>query len=80
MDMKRILALSDLNPNQEGRVISIRTKTAQDLHALMRAGVFLDVSISVVQYDRGHLLFLANCRELAVDQEIAGRIFVELAE
>ncbi len=80
MDMKRILALSDLNQNQECRVVSIRTKTTQDLHSLMRAGIFPDVSIRVAQCDRNHLLIFADYRELAVDREIASGIFVEPAE
>ena len=75
--MYRILALNELKPDQQGRVVSIKTKTNQELLKLMGAGIVPDARVNVVHQDRVHVLFFANTKELAVDQEIASGIYVE---
>jgi Fe2+ transport system protein FeoA len=75
--MNRIIALSDLKPDQQGRVVKIKTKTTQELLKLMGAGIVPDASVIILRRDRGHILFFANYRELALDHEIASGIYVE---
>ncbi len=77
MVMNRVIALNDLKPDQLGRVVTIKTKTVQELLKLMGAGILPDARINVMHRDGGHVLFFANCKELALDREIASRIFVE---
>jgi Fe2+ transport system protein FeoA len=72
-----IIALSDLKPDQQGRVVNIKTKTVQELLKLMGVGIVPDARINVVHSDKGHVLFFANYRELALDNEIASGIYVE---
>jgi Fe2+ transport system protein FeoA len=75
--MNQVRALSDLKPDQQGRVVSIRTKSTRELQGLMRAGVLPDACVKVVQRDGRHVLFFANFEELAIDREIASGIYVE---
>jgi Fe2+ transport system protein FeoA len=75
--MNRIIALSDLKPDQQGRVVNIKTKTAQELLKLMAAGIVPDVRVNVLHSDQWHVLFFANYKELALDHEIALGIYVE---
>ena len=75
--MNRIIALNEMKPDQQGRVVSIKTKTNQELLKLMGAGIVPDARVNVMHRDRGHVLFFANIKELAVDQEIASGIYVE---
>ena len=75
--MNQIIALNELKPDQQGRVVSIKTKTNQELQKLMEAGIVPDARVNVMHRDRGHVLFFANTKELAVDQEIASGIYVE---
>ena len=75
--INRVIALSDLKPDQQGRVVTIKTKTTQELLKLMGAGILPDARVNVMHRDKGHVLFFANYRELALDQEIASGIYVE---
>jgi hypothetical protein len=76
MGADRILMLSDLKPFQEGEVINIRARSVQELHRLLQAGVQLKSHVIVLQSNEKHVLFIANIKEIAVDQEIASGIFV----
>jgi len=78
MDMNRVIKLSDLKPHQHGRVITIQTKTHDEMSRLMVAGVLPNACINLIQNDRRNVLFFANNDELTVDREIASRIYVEL--
>ena len=78
MDINRVITLSDLKPAQPSRVVSIRTKTVQQLLRLMQAGVIPNACVNVIQRNGRNVLFFANYEELAVDQEIASGIYVEL--
>jgi len=75
--MNRIIALSDLKPDQQGRVVNIKTKTTQELLKLMGAGLVPNASVNILHSDQGHVLFFANYWELALDHEIASCIYVE---
>lgn len=76
--MNQIIPLCNIKPNQNGRVTSIHVKTVQVLHQLGGEGLLPDAQISVVQNDSLHVLFFADFKELAVSQEIASEIFVEM--
>ena len=78
MDMNQVMTLSDLKPDQHGRVITISTKTDDEMQKLMLAGMLPNAYINLIQNDRRNILFFANNEELAVDREIASRIYVEL--
>ena len=75
--MNRIIALSDLKPDQQGIVVNIKAKTPQELLKLMGAGIVPDARVNVMHSDKGHVLFFANYRELAMDHEIASSIYVK---
>lgn len=80
MDLNRTIQLSDLKPGQPARVASIRTEAVEDLRRLMQAGVLPNASVNVIHRDRRHILFFTNYKEVAVDQDIASRIYVELGD
>jgi Fe2+ transport system protein FeoA len=77
MDMNRVIALSDLRPDQQAKVVIVRTKTAQELQSLMMAGILPNAQVNVMHRDGRHVLVFADCKELAVDREIAAGIYVE---
>jgi Fe2+ transport system protein FeoA len=76
MAVDRIVALSGLKPSQRGQVVTIKTVNVQDLQKLMQAGVLPDACVNVLHQDGSHVLFFANHKEIAVDHEIASRIYV----
>lgn len=76
--MNQIIPLDNIKPNQNGRVTSINVKTVQVIHQLMGDGLLPDAQVSVVQNDSLHVLFFADFNELAVSEEIASEIFVEM--
>jgi Fe2+ transport system protein FeoA len=78
MDISRVITLSDLKPSQQGRVVTIKTKNVQELKRLMQAGVLHDACVNVLHKDGRYVLFFANYKELAVDQEVALGIYVGL--
>jgi len=75
--MNPLIALSELKPDQQGTLVNIKAKTAQELLKLMGAGIMPDARVIVMQRDNSHVLFFTNTRELALDHEIASGIYVE---
>jgi Fe2+ transport system protein FeoA len=75
--MNRLIVLSELKPDQQGTVVKIKAKTAQELLKLMGVGIRPDARVSVIQRDKSHVLFFTNTRELALDHDIASGIYVE---
>ena len=77
MALNRIIALSDLKSDQQGRIVTVGTAISTELQSLLRAGIKPNACVSVVQRDGWHILFFADSRELAVDREIASEIYVK---
>ena len=80
MDISRVITLSDLKPSQQGRVVTIKTKNVEELQRLMQAGILPDACVKVLHQDGRHILFFANYKELAVDQEVASGIYIGLGD
>jgi hypothetical protein len=76
MDINEVMTLSDLKPAQHGRVVIIKTKTFYQLQSEIKGGLLLNAFITVVHRDGRHVLFFANDKEVAVDQDIASGIYV----
>ena len=76
MAIDRIIALSGLKPSQQGRVVTIKTVNVLDLQKLMQAGVLPDACVKVLHQDGSHVLFFTNYKEIAVDHEVAARIYI----
>lgn len=72
---KIIVTLSQLKPEQKGRIAYISTKARKRLQKLMAMGVTPGVPIQVIQRFPSYV-FQMGQTQIAVDEEIANEIFV----
>ena len=72
---KVIVPLSQMEPDQEGRIVYIHSKGRGRLQKLMAMGVTPGMRIQVIQRFPSHV-FQIEMAQIAVDEEIADEIFV----
>jgi DtxR family Mn-dependent transcriptional regulator len=70
-----VVSLSQMEPDQEGRIAYIHSKVRGRLQKLMAMGVTPGMSIRVIQRFPSHV-FQIERTQIAVDEEIANEIFV----
>lgn len=72
---KIVVALSQMEPEQEGKIAYIHAKGRKRLQKLMAMGVTPGMAIRVIQRFPSHV-FQIGQTQIAVDEEIADEIFV----
>ena len=72
---KVVIPLSQMEPDQEGRIVYIHSKGRGRLQKLMAMGVTPGMRIQVIQRFPSHV-FQIERAQIAVDEEIADEIFV----
>ena len=72
---KVVVPLSQMEPDQEGRIVYIHTKGRGRLQKLMAMGVTPGMPVRVIQRFPSHV-FQIGRTQIAVDEEIANEIFV----
>ena len=72
---KIVVPLSQMKPDQEGRIAYIHAKGRGRLQKLMAMGVTPGMAIQVIQRFPSHV-FQINQTQIAVDEEIANEIFI----
>lgn len=72
---KVVVPLSQMETNQEGRIVYIHSKARGRLQKLMAMGVTPGMKIQVIQRFPSHV-FQMESAQIAVDEEIADEIFV----
>ncbi len=70
-----VVTLSQLEPEEEGRIVYIHSKGAKRLQKLMAMGVTPGMPIRILQKFPTHV-FQIGQTQIAVDEEIANEIFV----
>jgi DtxR family Mn-dependent transcriptional regulator len=72
---KVVVPLSQMEPDQEGRIVYIHSKIRNRLQKLMAMGVTPGMRIQVIQKFPSHVFQIGRA-QIAVDEEIADEIFV----
>lgn len=72
---KVVVSLSQMEPNQEGKIAYIHSKVRGRLQKLMAMGVAPGMTVRAIQRFPSHV-FQIEMAQIAVDQEIADEIFV----
>lgn len=72
-----VLALSEMESGQKGRIAYINTKEREKLNKLLAMGTLPGISISLIQKFPSYV-FQVGQTQFAVDEEIAKQIFVRL--
>jgi DtxR family Mn-dependent transcriptional regulator len=72
---KVVVPLSQMTPDQEGRIAYIHSKGRNRLQKLMAMGITPGMSIRIIQRFPAHV-FQIERSQIAVDEEIAKEIFV----
>jgi Fe2+ transport system protein FeoA len=78
--MMTLRPLASLQRMESGRVVSIGPVDSMALHDLMAAGLLCGARVDVVRCDAGKLLIIAGCHEVALDQETATRILLQVMQ
>jgi DtxR family Mn-dependent transcriptional regulator len=72
---KIVIALSNMKPNEEGKIAYIHTKREKRIQKLMAMGVTPGKTISIIQ-DFPSIVFQVGQTQIAVDKEIGNEVFV----
>lgn len=76
----RTISVLEMQVNEKGVIAQLNTTDQQKLRKLMAMGIIPGVEVKVIQKFPSYLLQVGKYTMIAVDNDIAGEIFVKLEQ